>query len=327
VQDDQRLIGLQSWLRDGLGIAFDEIAPASGDASFRRYFRIQHGDESLIVMDAPPEKEDCVPFINIAAAMTKMGLNVPRVLQQNLEQGYLLLSDLGTVQYLEVLNEDSVDRLYGDALDALLLLQMAKEDQHLLPPYDHALLMREMELVREWYLEQHLGLTLNTAQHQLLNGAFELLAQSALTQPYTWVHRDYHSRNLMALDSDNPGVLDFQDAVFGPVTYDLVSLLKDCYIEWPREQVLMWVSRHYQQLIKQNIISDVDQSTFIKWFDLMGVQRHLKVLGIFARLNIRDNKPGYLKDIPRTLSYVRGVCERYPELANLGMLMSSVDCD
>lgn len=325
MQDDQRLSELQSWLRDDIGIAFDEIAPASGDASFRRYFRIRHAGESLIVMDAPPDKEECVPFINIASAMMAMGLNVPQVLQQNLEQGYLLLSDLGTVQYLEVLNAESVERLYGDALDALLLLQTAKEGRHLLPPYDHALLLREMELAREWYLEQHLGLILNTTQHQTLSDAFELLAQSALEQPRTWVHRDYHSRNLMALGNGNPGVLDFQDAVLGPITYDLVSLLKDCYIEWPREQVLMWVSRHYQQLKKKNVISDTDESTFIKWFDLMGVQRHLKVLGIFARLNIRDNKPGYLKDIPRTLSYVQDMCKRYPELENLGTLLNIVN--
>ncbi len=322
---DQRLDDLQRWLRDDIGMTFSEIAPASGDASFRRYFRVHHDDETFIVMDAPPDKEDCMPFINIANAMAELGLNVPRVLQQDLARGYLLLSDLGNVQYLDLLALETADQLYGDALDTLLLLQAAKKDHNLLPEYDHALLMREMELVREWYLEKHLDNVLTATQHKTLDEAFELLAQSALAQPRTWVHRDYHSRNLMAMGTDNPGVLDFQDAVFGPITYDLVSLLKDCYIEWPREQVLAWVRVYYSRLLQQKIINDVDEETFIKWFDLMGVQRHLKATGIFARLNIRDDKPGYLKDIPRTLGYVRDVCGRYPELKDLDALLNTID--
>lgn len=321
MQDEQRLADLQQWLRHDLDIAFNDIVPASGDASFRRYFRIQHNGKSLIVMDAPPDKEDCVPFINISKAMATMGLNVPQVLQQDLERGYLLLSDLGNVQYLEQLNAETVNRLYGDALDALLLLHSTSADHSLLPLYDHALLMREMELLREWYLERHLGVTLNASQHEILNETFELLAQSALAQPRVWVHRDYHSRNLMVVDSHNPGVLDFQDAVFGPITYDLVSLLKDCYIEWPREQVVNWIAQYHQRLLTEEIIKDIDSAQFIKWFDLMGVQRHLKAAGIFARLNIRDNKPGYLQDIPRTLQYVMDVCGRYGELGPLKQLL------
>ncbi len=324
MQDDQRLIDLQSWVRDDLGIAFDEIAPASGDASFRRYFRIQHAGESLIVMDAPPEKEDCVPFINIASAMGKLGLNVPRIIEQNLEQGYLLLSDLGNTQYLDRLTVDSVERLYGDAFDALLLLHATTEHRTQLPPYDHALLMREMELMREWYIEKHLGITLSNMQHNVLDETFERLAQSALAQPQVWVHRDYHSRNLMVLENDNPGVLDFQDAVIGPITYDLVSLLKDCYITWPREQVLAWVRGYYQRLLENGLIDKTGETQFIKWFDFMGAQRHLKVVGIFSRLDMRDDKPGYLKDIPRTLAYILEVCELYDELKPLNKLLAEI---
>ena len=324
MQDDQRLIDLQQWLRHDLGIAFDKIESASGDASFRRYFRIDHDGESLIVMDAPPEKEDCVPFINIANALLKTGLNVPRVLQQNLEQGFLLLSDLGSVQYLEKLNSESAEQLYGDAFDALLLMHRDTENYAHLPPYDHALLIKEMELMREWYLEKNLNVTLSAQQHAVLDDAFELLAQSSLAQPQVLVHRDYHSRNLMVVDKGNPGVLDFQDAVIGAITYDLASLLKDCYIEWPREQVLNWVRGYHQRLLSSNIIEDVSEAQFIKWFDLMGAQRHLKVLGIFSRLNSRDGKPGYLKDIPLTLAYVVEVCGLYEELEPLRQLLDDV---
>ena len=324
MQDDQRLIDLQQWLRHDLSMAFDNIEPASGDASFRRYFRIDHDGESLIVMDAPPEKEDCVPFINIANALLKTGLNVPRVLQQNLEQGFLLLSDLGSVQYLEQLNSESAEQLYGDAFDALLLMHRDTENHAHLPPYDHALLIKEMELMREWYLEKNLNLTLNAQQHAVLDDAFELLAQSALTQPQVLVHRDYHSRNLMVVDKGNPGVLDFQDAVIGAITYDLVSLLKDCYITWPREQVLAWVRGYYQRLQENGLIDEIGETQFIKWFDFMGAQRHLKVVGIFSRLDIRDDKPRYLKDIPRTLAYILEVCELYDELKPLNKLLAEI---
>ncbi len=324
MQDDQRLIDLQRWLRSDLGIPFTTIRPASGDASFRRYFRIEHNSESLIIMDAPPAKEDCVPFINIASLLAKAGLNVPRVLQQNLEQGYLLLSDLGTVQYLDRLNAETVDQLYSDALDALLQLQATTEGDAQLPPYDYPLLIGEMELMREWYIGNHLNIELTERQHATLSHSFEQLAQSALLQPQVLVHRDYHSRNLMVVDKDNPGVLDFQDAVIGAITYDLVSLLKDCYIAWPRTQLLGWVRDYHQRLLADGIIDDVSEAQFIKWFDLMGAQRHLKVLGIFARLNIRDGKPAYLQDIPRTLSYLVDVCKRYDELTPLGNLLDEV---
>ncbi|MCF6325598.1 MAG: phosphotransferase [Gammaproteobacteria bacterium] len=324
MQDDQRLIDLQQWLRNDLGIAFETIAPASGDASFRRYFRIEHQGENLIVMDAPPEKEDCVPFINIANALLKTGLNVPRIMQQNLEQGFLLLSDLGSVQYLEQLNSERAEQLYGDAFNALLLMHRDSENHAQLPLYDHVLLMKEMALMREWYLEKNLNITLTTQQHTVLDDAFELLAQSALAQPQVLVHRDYHSRNLMVVAKNNPGVLDFQDAVIGAITYDLVSLLKDCYIQWPREQVLSWVRRYHQRLLENGMINNVREAQFIQWFDFMGAQRHLKVLGIFSRLNSRDGKPGYLKDIPLTLAYVVEVCRLYQELEPLGQLLDEV---
>jgi len=324
MQDDQRLINLKKWLHDDLGMIFNEIIPASDDASFRRYFRIEHNGESLIIMDAPPEKEGCIPFVKIANTMAKIGLNVPHVLQQNLEQGYLLLSDLGSTQYLERLNNETVDQLYGDAFNVLLLLHAAKTDKTETPPYGHVLLMGEMELMREWYIEKNLGIELTAQQHSVLDESFELLAQSALAQPQVLVHRDYHSRNLMMVDKKNPGVLDFQDAVIGAITYDLASLLKDCYIEWPRGQVLDWVRSYHQRLLEENIICDVSETQFIKWFDLMGTQRHLKVLGIFSRLNIRDGKAGYLKNIPLTLAYAVEVCGLHDELHPLGQLLDEI---
>ncbi len=325
MQDDQRLIKLKRWLRNDLDIHFDHIAPASSDASFRRYFRIQHEGKSLIVMDAPPEKENCDPFIKISNAMAAMKLNVPRVLQQDLKQGYLLLTDLGNVQYLEKLNATTAEQLYRDALEALLLLQSSSEVPRTLPQYDHALLMQEMELVREWYFKQQLAINFDATQHAVLDQTFGLLVQSALAQPRTWVHRDYHSRNLMVVENNNPGVLDFQDALFGPITYDLASLLKDCYIEWPRAQVLAWVEGYYRRLVEKEVIDEVGTEQFIKWFELMAVQRHLKAIGIFARLNIRDHKPGYLNDIPRTLNYVRDTCRRYPELKPLGTILNNIE--
>jgi aminoglycoside/choline kinase family phosphotransferase len=318
----ERLAALQRWVSEVLGSQPSSIEPASSDASFRRYFRVMHDGRSWIVMDAPPDKEDCEPFVRIAGAMHAVGLHVPVVHAEDHAQGFLLLDDLGTTSYLDVLNAQNVDDLYKDALAALLHLQNSDILKHLdLPAYDRTLLMQEMELFRDWYLHTHLGLTLDAATHQALDEAFVLLADNALSQPQVCVHRDYHSRNLMWLEDNNPGIIDFQDAVVGAVTYDLVSLLRDCYISWPRQQVEAWAIQHCGHLIDTGVLSARDRQHFLRWFDLMGVQRHLKASGIFARLNHRDGKPGYLDDIPRTLAYVREVARRYDELAGLAGIL------
>lgn len=318
----KRLDELTRWLRQDVGLPSFEIAPASSDASFRRYFRVRYAGHSRIVMDAPPDKENCHPFVNIARAFHERGLHVPEVLHANLERGFLLLSDLGDRQYLGELNTHSADQLYGDALRALQQLQRpGAPDNGLLPAYDLPLLMREMALFRDWFMTQHLGIALDATLITTLELTFGLLAHSALAQPQVWVHRDYHSRNLMFTEHNNPGVLDFQDAVIGAVTYDVVSLLRDCYIAWPREQVEEWVRRYHADATQAGILSGASTAQFLRWFDLMGVQRHLKAIGIFARLNIRDGKPGYLKDIPRTLDYVLDVSSRYPELDKFHQLL------
>lgn len=318
---DQRLQQLNNWLQES-GYSNYHIAPASADASFRRYFRVQHQGQSFIVMDAPPRQEPTAPFIQVAELLADAGLNVPRILARDTEQGFLQLTDLGNRMYLAELDDDTADKYYGDAMAALLRLQQHPGSQ--LPSYDKTLLMSEMQLFPDWYLRQHLDIALSCKQQQMLQESFELLAESALAQPRVIVHRDYHSRNLM-LTEPNPGVLDFQDAVFGPVTYDLVSLLRDCYIAWPRTRVEQWLQHYYQQARNAGIIDkDVSMTQFKRWFDWMGVQRHLKATGIFARLNYRDGKPGYLADIPRTMQYVFDVAAVYPELSGFHALLQEL---
>ncbi|MCW8919440.1 MAG: phosphotransferase [Gammaproteobacteria bacterium] len=307
-----RLEQLRHWLSAELRLPDYELAPASADASFRRYFRVSFDGESRIAMDAPPQQEESRPFVEVGELLARSGLHVPQILAHDLEQGFLLLSDLGSRPYLDALDDRTVDRLYGDALGALAVMQACVPADDL-PPYDEVLLQREMALFPEWFLTTHLGLDLSEAEQQLLADTFDLLVQSALAQPQAFVHRDYHSRNLMVCPH-NPGILDFQDAVRGPITYDLVSLLRDCYIAWPREQVEAWVQGYHDIALDHGIIRAPMSAQFLRWFDLMGVQRHLKAIGIFARLNHRDGKPGYLKDIPRTLGYVEEVSARYPEL-------------
>ncbi len=322
-----RIKTLQQWLTNDLGFKDYKIEPASADASFRRYFRVTHNNETHIVMDAPPDKENCAPFVTIAEAFINIGLNVPAIIEQNLQQGFLLLSDLGSQQYLDALNDQTVDRLYGDALGALATLQGCGVKDGLLPVYDRALLMNEMQLFPDWLLDRHCNIKLNNADQTLLNKVFELLADNALQQPQVCVHRDYHSRNLMQVPNHNPGILDFQDAVIGPVTYDLVSLLRDCYIAWPRERVENWALGYHELALQSGIMrpEQGDEQQFLRWFDLMGVQRHLKASGIFARLKHRDNKTGYIKDVPRTLGYVGEVCVRYDELNILGGIVERVE--
>jgi aminoglycoside/choline kinase family phosphotransferase len=312
---DSRLALLRQWVTDDLGFAGARLEPASADASFRRYFRLTRGEDSYIVMDAPPEREAVAPFIGVAQSLLDIGLNVPVILARDAERGLLLLSDLGTRQYLsDLVAGRDVERLYGDALDALVRLQTrGGEAARGLPPYDRSALIREMELLPEWFLDRHLALPPTPAERAMLDRLFETLAQSALAQPAVFVHRDYHSRNLLVTDEDNPGILDFQDAVRGAATYDVVSLLKDCYVAWPRERVIGWLLGYRERLKGAGVDPGADDEELIRRFDLMGLQRHIKVLGIFARLFYRDGKAGYLEDLPRVLAYTREAAALYPE--------------
>ena len=314
---DSRLADLTRWVFDDLGFAGSQIAPASVDASFRRYFRVTRGEDTYIVMDAPPEKESLGPFLSVAKMLLGMGLNAPVILAKDPKRGLLLLSDLGRRQYLdELCTVEAADRLYADALGALCTMQTADNAMARdLPCYSHALLMREMELMPEWFLRRHLGLRTSDAERGMLDRLFETLAQSALAQPASFVHRDYHSRNLLVTAENNPGILDFQDAVWGPVTYDLVSLLKDCYVAWPAPRVRAWALQYRERLLARGFPVSATEAEFIHGFDLVGLQRHIKVLGIFSRLNYRDGKAQYLKDLPLVLSYTRDAAAAYAETA------------
>ncbi len=322
---DPRLAALKAWA-DGIeAVAGSDPVPASSDASFRRYFRLRSGEDSFIVMDAPPENEDCVPFVTVAGYLASMHLNAPSVVESNLDDGFLLLSDLGSRPYLEELYDDpdAAPQLYADALAALLQMQRrGVAFQGELPPYDEALLRFEMSLFHDWLCGTHLGLHLSAAEEDEWRRCCDLLVANALEQPRVFVHRDYHSRNLMLTPEHNPGILDFQDAVEGPLTYDLVSLLKDCYVKWPAEQVWRWALDFYAGL-DDAMRARVDVQQFRRYFELMGVQRHLKAAGIFARLNHRDGKAGFMQDIPRTLSYIVDLGPRYPELGFLVDLVAS----
>ncbi len=314
---------MEKWLTADCGLKDFSLRPASADASFRRYFRLTSPDGSTrIVMDAPPDKEDCAPFVDVARRMREVGVHAPEVLEQDLRQGFLLLEDLGGQDYLGALDDASVERLYGDALGALMTMQ-ACIDPTGLPDYDRNLLLGEMALFRDWLLGTHLDLALGEEDELMLASVFETLADAALEQPRVFVHRDYHSRNLMAGIEHAPGVLDFQDAVRGPVTYDAVSLLRDCYVSWPAQQVDEWAWGFFQLAVQSGVMREEQEDLFLRWFDLMGAQRHLKAAGIFARLNHRDGKPGYLADIPRTLGYIVEVARRQPELASLAEFIST----
>lgn len=318
-----RLGQLEGWLAETLAGSTYTIAPASADASFRRYFRITLPDTTLIAMDAPPPQEDCAPFVHAAETLLEAGLNVPRVIAQDIRQGFLLLSDLGDQTYLDALNATSASRLYGDATAALVQLQLASRPG-VFPVYDQPLLLREMQLFPDWYIRKHLAIVLDEAQRQVLDKTFDLLIRNILSQGQVFVHRDYHSRNLMVCE-DNPGVLDFQDAVYGAVTYDLVSLLKDAYIRWEEDQVLDWAVRFWQAAKQASLPVPQDFGDFYRDFEWMGAQRHLKVLGIFARLYHRDGKDGYLKDMPLVMDYLRRVCARYIELMPLLRLLDQLE--
>jgi aminoglycoside/choline kinase family phosphotransferase len=317
---DARVAQIREWLTSGLGLQLLRLEAASADASFRRYFRawFEHG-MTQVVMDAPPGKEDIAPFLKVAALLEGCGVHVPHIHAADTVQGLVLLEDLGSEQYLSRLRAGADPQLlYRDALDTLLNIQLRGRDAAgELPPYDRAALEREMALMPEWFCVRHLQLQLDDADRALLAHSFELLTIEALAQPHVFVHRDYHSRNLMWLASGNPGVIDFQDALAGAVGYDLVSLLKDCYIDWPRAQVEQWVSGYRARLRGSGELAGASEREFLRWFDLIGLQRHIKVLGIFARLWYRDGKHGYLSDLPRTLDYVLDTLRRYPEFKEL----------
>lgn len=291
---------------------------ASNDASFRRYYRLQAHTTtetvSYIIMDAPPPHEDCEPFVRIARYLQQMGLTIPTVIEQDLSQGFLLLKDLGNETYLSQLSDESADKLYGDALEALLKMQtQSRALTYSVPEYHADLLQSEMALFTDWLLAAYLEKPMATKNHQAWQNLTDQLTRSALQQPQTFVHRDYHSRNLMVLPQGNPGILDFQDAVLGPMTYDAVSLLRDCYISWPAEQVRDWQRQYFLQTVQAGLLSKDEWAGFVKAMDWMGLQRHLKAAGIFARLAIRDGKTGYLQDIPKTLDYLISIAALYPE--------------
>lgn len=311
---DSRLTELTRWVQQLPGLVDADITPVSGDASFRRYFRAATDTTTYIVMDAPPDKEDCRPFIALAQHWHAHGVPVPALMAQNLSDGFLLLEDFGDQQYLPALNPASVEAMYGCALEALVHLQgVSAPADYPLPPYDDALLDREMALFRDWLVCQKLGLHLSAGEEALLTETFACLRATALEQPRVTVHRDYHSRNLMLRPQGGLGILDFQDAVQGPVTYDLVSLLKDCYIRWPEADISRWCEQFRLQSAA-NGLHDAGPTQFRRWFERMGMQRHLKAAGIFARLSLRDGKHGYLADIPRTLSYLADACALDPDL-------------
>lgn len=312
-----RLTQLQQWLESLAVNTYSDLTVASADASFRQYFRVTNTQENktYIVMDAPPEKEDCHPFVQVTELIRSCGVNAPDIIALDLHQGFLLLDDLGDTPYLDLLNNDTAEQLYIDAIDALIKMQSIDA---LLPAYNEKLLQTELDLFETWYLNRHLNVQLNENQKQALHAVFTLLIRNAEEQPQVFVHRDYHSRNLMLSEINNPGVIDYQDAVIGPITYDLVSLFKDCYIEWPPEKVEHWLDLYLARITPDFFI---EKPTLMRWFDLMGVQRHLKVLGIFSRLNYRDGKTQYLDDLPLTLKYVVDACEKYTELQPLQQLL------
>jgi len=323
-----RLQQLNDWLNTVLNGAAFSLTTASADASFRRYFRITLDNRTLIAMDAPPLQETCSLFVHAAEVFANAGLNVPRVLEKDLERGFLLLTDLGDTTFLNALNQSTssgepnnktAGDLYRDATNALIKMQLASR-QGVLPAYDEALLTREMQLFPDWYVAKHLQVELDEAQKKVLSDTFAILNQNILAQGQVYVHRDYHSRNLM-ICTDNPGILDFQDAVYGAITYDLVSLFKDAYISWDEEQVIDWAVCYWQAAKKADLPVPQDFSEFYRDFEWMGAQRHLKILGIFARLYYRDDKDGYLKDIPLVMDYLRCVCVRYIELRPLLRLL------
>jgi N-acetylmuramate 1-kinase len=310
-----------AWTRASLGNPSLTLESASSDASFRSYWRTHHDGRSWIVMDSPPAQEDPHPWLAIGEQLAAAELHVPAVYDKDLEQGFLLIEDLGSRLYLPALNEATADALYGDAMNALLCMQ-SRMDHHDLPPFDRDLMMRGLEIMPEWFLGRHLGHKPDGSERDVLEAAFDVIIRNAQEQPHCFVHRDYHSRNLLIVDHNNPGIIDFQGALSGPITYDLASLLRDGYIAWPRERVEAWVESYRRKLMDAHLIdAEVDARQFLRWFDLTGLHRHVRVLGQFYRLWYRDGKSGYLADVPRVYHYVISVARSYPELADFVALI------
>lgn len=322
---DSRRDALIAWLqRLSVRTEVGSLRPASADASFRRYFRVDApGHGTLIAMDAPPDKEDVRPFVKVAQLLAEAGLHAPAIVAADLAQGFLLLTDLGTQTYLDALNESNADALYRDAIAALVKWQQASRAD-VLPPYDETLLRRELDLFADWYVARHLRIELSARQREVLAQQYRLILDACLAQPRVYVHRDFMPRNLM-VSEPNPGVLDFQDAVYGPITYDIVSLTRDAFISWSEERVLDWTIRYWEAARRARLPVAEDFADFYRAFEFMGLQRHLKVLGIFARINYRDGKPHYLTDTPRFVRYVRAVVHRYNALAPLARLFDELE--
>ena len=328
---DARLEQLDQWLADGALVLPATRRPASSDASFRRYFRydvvpaLQNKlGPTLVAMDAPPERENVAAFVKVAGLLLEAGVTVPAIVAEDQTRGFLLLSDLGTTTYLQRINIDNAAFMYSDAVDALLKFQLHSQSG-VLPEFDRAFVLRELAIFTEWYVGRHLGVTMTPAQATQLQQVFDALAANILAQQQVFMHRDFHSRNLMFLDQGNPGVLDFQDAVYGPVTYDLVSLLRDAYIAWDEEMVLDWAVRYWQRAKQLGLPVNPDIDAFYRDFEFMGMQRHLKILGIFCRLHYRDGKDGYLQDLPQVMDYVRKTANRYTALKPLLRLLDAFE--
>ena len=321
----ERIRLLENWVKEQFPEKPFTLQPASADASFRRYFRVSFKDQTLIAMDAPPQQEDCTPFIQVAKILAAAGVHVPKIVAKNLDQGFLLLSDLGDTTFLQALNNqmDSADQLYGDAIDALIKLQLSQQVEGL-PGYDEALLLKELNLFPDWYVAKHLRVAITEKQQAVLQSIFTRIIQNNIAQPRVLVHRDYHSRNLM-VTSPNPGIIDFQDAVVGPITYDLVSLFKDAYIRWDEERILDWMIRYWEKARKAGLPVSTDFAEFYRDFEWMGVQRHIKILGVFTRLYYRDGKENYLNDLPLVMEYLRKTCKRYRELHLLLNLLDELN--
>lgn len=315
---DQRFQQLTQWTEQQLGAC--DLQPLAGDASFRRYFRVRTINDSFVLMDAPPTHESSDIFVALSGEFAALDINVPRVLAQNLELGFLLLSDLGDDLFLELLNKDSADHLYHDAFKVLLKLQSYPAGQ--LPKFDREFMLQELQRLQDWYLPYLVQAPVSASQQVVLENTYDFLITEILKQPLLTIHRDYHSRNLLRCAGNTVGVIDFQDAMLGPITYDLGSLLRDCYITWPAERVRSWALQYRQLALAAGILPACSERQFLRWFDFTSLQRHLKVLGIFARLHLRDGKSLYLQDIPRALEYVNQVCAQHPELQAFNNLWS-----